>query len=59
VGSDKVLLFCTVKFPAVSRALEASRGKFVRTTDAAIVSGVSVVSFSSGIRSSCEVDIFV
>jgi hypothetical protein len=46
------ILFCTVKFPAVSRALDASRGKFVRTTEAAMVSGASVVSSSSGIRSS-------
>jgi hypothetical protein len=48
------LLFCTVKFPAVSRALDASRGRFVRTTEAAIVRGASVVSASSsGIFSSC------
>jgi hypothetical protein len=38
--------------PAVSSALDASRGKVVRTTDAAMVSGASVVSSSSGILSS-------
>lgn len=47
-----ILLFSTVRFPAVSSAFEASRGRCVRTTDAAIVSGASVVSCSSGIRSS-------
>jgi hypothetical protein len=57
VESDEVLLFWTVKLPAVSSALEASRGRLVSTTEAAIVSGVSVVSLSSGIRSSAEVDI--
>ena len=34
------------------RALDASRGKFVKTTEAAMVSGASVVSSSSGILSS-------
>lgn len=47
------LLFCIVGVPAVSRALDASRGRFVSTTDADIVSGGSVVFSSSGIRSSC------
>jgi hypothetical protein len=52
------ILFCTFRLPAVSRALDASRGRFVRTTDAAMVSGASVVSSSSGIRSSWA-DMFV
>ena len=46
-----LLPFCTLKFPAVCSAFEASRGKFVSTTDAAMVRGASVVSSSSGILS--------
>jgi hypothetical protein len=42
-----------VGFPAFSSAVDASRGRCVSTTDAAIVSGASVVSSSSGILSSC------
>jgi hypothetical protein len=40
-----------LRLPAVSRAFDASFGRFVSTTEAAIVSGASVVSSSSGIRS--------
>jgi hypothetical protein len=36
-----------LRFPAVSRALEASLGRLVRTTEAAIVRGASDVSVSS------------
>lgn len=43
--------FCTARFPAVSNALEASLGRLVRTTEAAMVRGASVVSSSSGILS--------
>jgi hypothetical protein len=43
--------FWMARLPAVSRAFEASFGRFVSTTDAAIVSGASVVSSSSGILS--------
>lgn len=49
--------FSTPKFPAVSNALDASRGRCVRTTDAAIVSGASALSSSSGILSSGDFDI--
>ena len=50
------LLFSTFKLPAVSRAFDASFGKFVKTTEAAIVRGASDVSSSSGIRSLGESD---
>jgi hypothetical protein len=43
--------------PAISSALLASFGRFVNTTDAAMVSGASALSSSSGIRSSGELDI--
>lgn len=46
--------FSTPKLPAFSSALDASFGRLVRTTDAAMVSGASVLSSSSGIRSSGE-----
>jgi hypothetical protein len=39
--------FWMARLPAVSRALDASFGRFVRTTEAAMVSGASVVSSSS------------
>jgi hypothetical protein len=46
------LPFWMVRLPAVSRAFEASLGRLVRTTEAAIVRGASdVSSSSSGIRS--------
>jgi len=52
-----LLPFCTLKFPAVCSAFEASRGKFVSTTDAAMVRGASCVSSSSdGMRSFGEFD---
>jgi hypothetical protein len=55
---NRVLLLCTARLPAVSSALDASRGRLVRTTEAAMVSGASVVSLSSGIDlSSSGVDI--
>lgn len=50
------LLFWTDRFPAVSRALDASRGRLLSTIDAAIVRGVSVLSSSSGIFSSAVLD---
>jgi hypothetical protein len=43
------ILFSTTSRPASSRALLASFGSAVRTTDAAIVSGISASSASSGI----------
>lgn len=47
----RYILFSIVRFPAVSRAFEASRGRLVKTTDAAMVSGASVLSSSSIILS--------
>lgn len=46
-----MLLFSTRGAPASSRALEASRGRFVRTTEAAIVRGASVGESESIVRS--------
>jgi hypothetical protein len=50
------LPFSTPKTPAISNALDASLGRCVNTTDAAMVSGASALSSSSGIRSSGELD---
>lgn len=44
---SRCLLFSMPRLPAVSRAFDASRGRFVKTTDAAMVSGASVLSSSS------------
>jgi hypothetical protein len=49
--------FCTASLPAVSSAFEASFGRLVKTTDAAMVRGASVVSSSSGILSFGDWDI--
>lgn len=43
--------FWTFRFPAVSSALDASFGRSLSTTEAAILSGASVTSSSSGILS--------
>ena len=48
--------FSTPNTPAISNALDASLGRCVSTTDAAMVSGASALSSSSGIRSSGELD---
>ena len=55
-ASKAYILFSTFRFPAVSRAFDASFGRFVRTTEAAIVRGASDVSSSSGILSLGESD---
>lgn len=60
IGWRRIVTFSTPTPPAPSSALAASRGNCASTTEAAIVSGASVVvESSSGIRSFGESDIFV